>query len=58
MGKSSNRVLVIIGMHRSMTSLLTQWLDKCGLQVGDDLHGAGIGYSVAPGGILFFIKSF
>ena len=29
--------LVIIGMHRSGTSLLTQWLYRCGLHVGDEL---------------------
>jgi hypothetical protein len=30
-------------MHRSGTSLLTQWLYKCGLHVGDQFLGAGIG---------------
>ena len=30
-------------MHRSGTSLLTQWLYKCGLHVGDHFLGAGIG---------------
>jgi hypothetical protein len=29
--------LIIIGMHRSGTSLLTQWLYRCGLHVGDEL---------------------
>lgn len=38
----SNKVLVIAGMHRSGTSLITQWLRKCGLPVGDDLMGEGI----------------
>jgi hypothetical protein len=38
-----NRVLVITGMHRSGTSLITQWLYKCGLNVGDQLEGPGIG---------------
>jgi hypothetical protein len=31
------KVLVIAGMHRSGTSLITQWLYKCGLHVGDNL---------------------
>ena len=39
----NNNVLVITGMHRSGTSLLTQWLYKCGLHVGDKFLGAGIG---------------
>lgn len=38
-----NRILIITGMHRSGTSLLTQWLHKCGLHVGDELVGATIG---------------
>lgn len=39
----SNNVLIITGMHRSGTSLLTQWLYRCGLHVGDQFLGAGIG---------------
>lgn len=35
--------LVIIGMHRSGTSLLTQWLRKCGLHVGNELMSANGG---------------
>jgi hypothetical protein len=38
-----NNVLVILGMHRSGTSLIAQWLQKCGLHIGDELHGANIG---------------
>ncbi len=38
-----NQVLVILGMHRSGTSLITQWLYKCGLNIGDDLLGPGMG---------------
>lgn len=38
-----NNVLVITGMHRSGTSLITQWLYKCGLHVGDDFYGVDIG---------------
>lgn len=39
----SNNVLIITGMHRSGTSLLTQWLYRCGLHMGDQFLGAGIG---------------
>lgn len=38
-----NNVLVITGMHRSGTSLITQWLHKCGLHLGEQFLGAGIG---------------
>ncbi|MEP6750870.1 MAG: sulfotransferase, partial [Bacteroidota bacterium] len=38
-----NKILVITGMHRSGTSLITQWLNKCGLHVGDELMGAATG---------------
>lgn len=38
-----NDVLVIAGMHRSGTSLITHWLHDCGLQVGERLVGAGTG---------------
>ena len=34
------KVLVIVGMHRSGTSLITNWLEKCGLQVGERLEVA------------------
>ena len=39
----ANNVLVIAGMHRSGTSLITHWLHDCGLQVGERLVGAGTG---------------
>ena len=39
----ANDVLVIAGMHRSGTSLITHWLHDCGLQVGERLVGAGTG---------------
>ena len=39
----NNKILVITGMHRSGTSLITQWLHKCGLPVGDRLLGALVG---------------
>lgn len=38
-----NKTLIIAGMHRSGTSLTTQWLYRCGLNVGENLLGAGIG---------------
>ncbi|HZX74061.1 MAG TPA: hypothetical protein VFE57_06560, partial [Cyclobacteriaceae bacterium] len=41
-----NKILVVTGMHRSGTSVVTQWLQQCGLHVGDELLGAGIGNSV------------
>lgn len=39
----SSKVLVILGMHRSATSLLASWLHACGLNLGDDLLGEGVG---------------
>lgn len=38
-----SKVLVIAGMHRSGTSLVTQWLSRCGLFVGNRLAGPEIG---------------
>ena len=38
-----NRTLIILGMHRSGTSLITSWLHKCGLEVGESLMEAGVG---------------
>jgi len=32
--------LIIIGMHRSGTSLLAQWLYRCGLHIGEELMAA------------------
>lgn len=40
---SHSRVLVVLGMHRSGTSVVTHWLHECGLPVGDALLGAGVG---------------
>lgn len=37
------RILVIAGMHRSGTSLITQWLQRCGLAVGGELMPANRG---------------
>ncbi|WKK67346.1 hypothetical protein [Lutimonas zeaxanthinifaciens] len=36
----NNRVLIILGMHRSGTSLTAQWLDTCGLKLGNRLLGS------------------
>jgi len=38
-----NNILVILGMHRSGTSLITAWLQKCGLHIGETLLGPGTG---------------
>lgn len=38
-----NNVLIIIGMHRSGTSLCASWLHKCGLNIGENLAGNAIG---------------
>lgn len=35
--------VVILGMHRSGTSVVTHWLQACGLPIGSDLLGAGVG---------------
>jgi hypothetical protein len=34
-----SKTLIVVGMHRSGTSLVTNWLSKCGLQVGESLLG-------------------
>lgn len=39
----AQRVLIIAGMHRSATSLVTQWLYRCGLFIGTSLFPPGIG---------------
>ena len=41
------KVLIITGMHRSTTSLVTQWLRQCGLFIGERLVGPDQGN--APG---------
>jgi len=38
-----NRTLIIAGMHRSGTSLITHWLNECGLNLGETFLGAGLG---------------
>lgn len=35
-----NKILVILGMHRSGTSLTAQWILRSGLNLGDELMGA------------------
>lgn len=32
-----NQTLIIAGMHRSGTSLITNWLSRCGMQIGERL---------------------
>ena len=36
---TKNKILVVVGMHRSGTSLTTNWLQKCGLDIGAKLEG-------------------
>src|SRR4051812_5012161 len=38
----TKKVMLIAGMHRSGTSLITQWLHKCGLQVGNELMSPSV----------------
>jgi hypothetical protein len=38
-----NKTLIIAGMHRSGTSLITHWLNECGLQLGENFLPAGVG---------------
>jgi hypothetical protein len=38
-----SKVLIIAGMHRSGTSLITHWLNRCGLFVGNKLAAPDIG---------------
>src|SRR6476660_340130 len=46
------KVLIITGMHRSTTSLVTQWLRQCGLFIGerpvDPDHGSPAGHVEDP----------
>ncbi len=37
------KVIVILGMHRSGTSVISNWLQQCGLNIGGRLAGKGIG---------------
>jgi len=39
----NSRVLIIVGMHRSFTSLVSQWLQSCGLRIGQKLFPGDIG---------------
>jgi hypothetical protein len=39
----NNNILIIAGMHRSGTSLVSQWLSRCGLHMGEVLLAASIG---------------
>ena len=38
-----SKTLMVVGMHRSGTSLIANWLQRCGLQVGEKLAGPNIG---------------
>jgi hypothetical protein len=38
--ESNPKVLIITGMHRSTTSLVTQWLQRCGLFIGERFIGS------------------
>jgi hypothetical protein len=40
---TNNNILIIAGMHRSGTSLISQWLNRCGLHMGEVLLAANIG---------------
>ena len=39
----NNKILIITGMHRSGTSVISHWLNSCGLNLGEQLLGGGIG---------------
>ena len=38
-----NKIVAILGMHRSGTSVLANWLQQCGLFIGDDLMQGATG---------------
>ena len=40
---SNQRILAITGMHRSGTSLVASWLERCGLDLGDEYFEATYG---------------
>jgi hypothetical protein len=40
---NNNNILIIAGMHRSGTSLVSHWLNSCGLHLGEVLLAANIG---------------
>jgi hypothetical protein len=40
---SEKNVIIILGMHRSGTSLIAKWMQAMGLDIGDDLLGTGVG---------------
>ncbi len=39
----NNKTLILVGMHRSGTSLTAQWLEKTGLFIGDKMVGSNVG---------------
>lgn len=42
-GRGRNQALVILGMHRSGTSLVASALQRSGVAIGDDLDAGGVG---------------
>jgi hypothetical protein len=40
---NKNKILIVTGMHRSGTSVVAHWLNKCGLHMGDEMMGKGVG---------------
>lgn len=38
-----NNIIIILGMHRSGTSVLANWLQQCGICIGDSLMQGGTG---------------
>lgn len=41
--KNNSKALIVLGMHRSGTSFTANWLHECGLNMGDNLMGGGLG---------------
>ncbi|WP_075590604.1 hypothetical protein [Labilibacter marinus] len=41
----TNNIILLLGMHRSGTSLLAKWLHHCGLNIGENLLGADMSNS-------------
>lgn len=50
------KVLIITGMHRSATSLVTQWLQRCGLFIGERFIGPDPGNVQGQVGDFDFLK--
>ena len=39
----NSKVAIVVGMHRSGTSVVAQWLSRSGLFIGDSLLGPNVG---------------